>query len=124
MPFSTNIPINYMRIGVVVGCITLSHCHSSLYGARWKLVVPVSREHLVATEDFTNDTSESVSNPPSVFRTEPLVVYDEWNVGEGEWIAISEGVEAAMPFHPDVKPIDAYNAAILDTVDVFHIPKR
>ena len=29
-------------------------------------------------------------------------------------IAISEGAEASAPFHPDQKPIDAYNAAILD----------
>ena len=26
------------------------------------------------------------------------------------------GAEAAQPFRPDVKPIDAYTAAILDTI--------
>ena len=31
---------------------------------------------------------------------------------------MSEGREAAMPFYPEVKPIDAYNAAILDTFQV------
>jgi ethanolamine utilization protein EutN len=36
--------------------------------------------------------------------------------GVGNRIAFSEGREAAQPFHPDMKPIDAYNAAILDTI--------
>jgi len=30
---------------------------------------------------------------------------------------ISEGTEAAQPFYPNLKPIDAYAAAILDTVE-------
>ena len=33
-------------------------------------------------------------------------------------IAVSEGAEAAQPFRPLDKPIDAYNAAILDAVDI------
>lgn len=49
---------------------------------------------------------------------EAIVVYDELNAGEGQLIGISEGREAAQPFEPDAKPIDAYNAAILDNVDV------
>ena len=30
---------------------------------------------------------------------------------------MSEGREGSMPFYPDVKPVDAYNAAILDTLE-------
>ncbi len=33
-------------------------------------------------------------------------------------IAISEGGEAAVPFLPKQVPLDAYNAAILDHVEV------
>jgi hypothetical protein len=33
-------------------------------------------------------------------------------------IAISEGAEAAQPFRPELKPVDAYCAAILDSVDL------
>lgn len=51
-------------------------------------------------------------------RGEALVVFDEWGAGSGATIGISEGAEAAAPFHPDVKPVDAYNAAILDNVQV------
>ena len=47
---------------------------------------------------------------------EEVVVFDELAPGLGRRIAISEGREAAMPFYPGVKPIDAYNAAILDTL--------
>ena len=50
---------------------------------------------------------------------EELPVYDELGAGLGSRIAFSEGREAAQPFHPDMKPIDAYNAAILDTI---HLP--
>ena len=32
--------------------------------------------------------------------------------------AVSEGGEAAQPFYPQVKPVDAYNAAILDNIQV------
>jgi ethanolamine utilization protein EutN len=49
---------------------------------------------------------------------EEVVVFDELGAGLGSRIAISEGREAAMPFHPEVKPLDAYNAAILDNLQV------
>jgi microcompartment protein CcmK/EutM len=44
------------------------------------------------------------------------VVYDELGAGVGHRIAITEGREAAQPFYPEVKPIDAYCSAILDDV--------
>ena len=31
---------------------------------------------------------------------------------------MSEGGEAAQPFRPDYKPVDAYNAALLDAIDI------
>ncbi len=46
------------------------------------------------------------------------MVYDDLGAGQGSRIAFSEGREAAQPFEPDKKPIDAYNAAILDRIDV------
>ncbi len=92
-----------MRIGEVVGMVTLNRWHPSLQGAAFKIVVPLSLEDLLAGRPGP---------------CEEVVVYDELAAGLGNWIAISEGREAAQPFHPDVKPIDAYNAAILDRVDV------
>jgi ethanolamine utilization protein EutN len=90
-----------MRIGKIIGTVTLSRWHASLAGGRYKLAVPLSLDNLTGAK------------PPSA---EPVVVYDELNPGEGSLIAFSEGAEAAQPFRPDQKPIDAYNAAILDNI--------
>jgi ethanolamine utilization protein EutN len=92
-----------MRIAKVIGTVTLSRWHASLAGGRYKLAVPLSLDNLTRAK------------PPSA---EPLVVYDELNPGEGSLIAFSEGAEAAQPFRPEPKPIDAYNAAILDNIQL------
>ena len=92
-----------MRIGEVIGTVTLNRWHPSLAGARFKLAVPLSLSDLTGRE-----------GEPA----EEITVYDELGAGQGSRIAISEGREAAQPFYPDVKPIDAYNAAILDNVSV------
>ena len=90
-----------MRIGEVIGTVTLNRRHPSLEGARFKLVVPLTWDNLTGKSD------ESAGE---------IAVFDELGAGIGSRIAMSEGREAAMPFYPDAKPIDAYNAAILDTL--------
>jgi len=92
-----------MRIGKVIGTVTLGRVHPSLAGARLKLVTPLSLDNL------TGKSSE---------MAEEIVVYDQLGAGIGHRIALSEGREAAMPFHPEAKPVDAYNAAILDNVSI------
>lgn len=92
-----------MRIAEVIGTVTLNRAHPSLTGARFKLVVPLSLEDLAGEGDRS---------------AEEFAVFDELGAGMGSLIAVSEGREAAMPFYPDVKPIDAYNAAILDRVEI------
>jgi ethanolamine utilization protein EutN len=86
-----------------IGKVTLSKCHPSLAGASWKVAVPLMHEGLCGKESG---------------RTEPIVVFDELGAGPGHLMAVSESAEAAAAFHPDTKPIDAYNAAILDSVNV------
>jgi ethanolamine utilization protein EutN len=90
-----------MRIAEVIGKVTLSQCHPSLRGARWLLAVPLTADGLRGDESG---------------RGEAFVVFDERGASAGAQIAVSEGAEAAAPFHPQEKPIDAYNAAILDYV--------
>ncbi len=90
-----------MRIAEIIGTVTLNQAHPSLAGGRYRLAIPLSQADLR-------------SKKPS--KNESLVVYDELNAGNGQWIALSEGGEAAQPFQPEQKPIDAYNAAILDQV--------
>ncbi|GAB5440257.1 MAG: hypothetical protein Fues2KO_06060 [Fuerstiella sp.] len=92
-----------MRFMECIGKVTLSRCHPSLQGASWKVAVPLMLEGLKG--DATG-------------RTEAIVVFDELGAGNGHLLAVSESAEAAAPFHPDTKPIDAYNAAILDHVNL------
>jgi microcompartment protein CcmK/EutM len=92
-----------MRIGEVIGTVTLNRSHPSLAGGCLRIVVPLS---------LSNLQGDSAS------RAEALVVYDELSAGQGSLIGFSEGTEAAQPFHPHYKPIDAYAACILDSIDM------
>jgi len=92
-----------MRIAEVIGNVTLSRVHPSMTGARWIIGVPYS---LSALRDDTAPDGEDV------------VIFDNLGAGVGARIGISEGSEAAAPFHPEKKPVDAYCACILDTVVV------
>ncbi len=92
-----------MRVGDVIGTVTLNRAHPSIKGKRLKLVVPLAWDNLLAAP-----------GEPA----EEVVVLDELSAGVGSRIGMSEGREAAMPYYPDIKPVDAYNAAILDTLHV------
>ena len=92
-----------MRIGEVIGKVTLSRCHPSLRGATWRVVVPLDQDGL-------RDTAQG--------RGEPFVMFDELGSGDGSIVAISEGAEAVAPFYPDEKPLDAYCAALLDQIEI------
>ena len=92
-----------MRIARVIGTVTLNRVHPTLERGRLKLAEPLGMDALSGREEVPR---------------EMLVVYDDLGAGQGSIIAVSEGGEAAQPFYPDMKPLDAYNAAILDRVDV------
>jgi microcompartment protein CcmK/EutM len=92
-----------MRIAKVVGTVTLSRCHESFVGARLRLVQPLSLAEL-----------RGERSP----QADEIVVWDELASGLGDLIAVSEGGEAAQPFRPKDKAVDAYCSAILDTVDL------
>jgi ethanolamine utilization protein EutN len=93
-----------MRIGEVIGTVTLNRCHPSFVGTRLKLAVPLALQDLLGSK-----------SPP---QADTLVVWDDLGAGVGSKIAISEGGEAAQPFRPHDKPVDAYCAALLDQIDV------
>jgi ethanolamine utilization protein EutN len=90
-----------MRIAEVIGTVTLSRVHPRLAGARWVVGVPFSLDALRA------------GGPPD---GEDLVIFDALRAGRGDRIGFSEGGEAAAPFYPEKKPVDAYCACILDEV--------
>lgn len=99
-----------MRIAQIIGRCTLSVCHPSLRGATWMIGVPLAHDGL------RNAATGRKGDPAG--RGEPVVLFDDHGASEGDLIALSEGAEAAAPFAPQVKPVDAYNAAILDRVEV------
>ncbi|HEX4000531.1 MAG TPA: EutN/CcmL family microcompartment protein [Pirellulales bacterium] len=92
-----------MRIATIIGTVTLSRSHPTMSGASFRLAVPLSLANLTGA---ANEAAEE------------LVVYDELGSGIGSRIALSEGGEAAQPFRPEIKPVDAYNAAVLDQVEM------
>ncbi len=91
-----------MRIAEVIGTVTLSRVHPSLSGARWLIGVPFSLKGLHTDRPDGED----------------LVIYDSLGAGTGSRIGFSEGGEAAAPFHPEKKPVDAYCACMLDVVNI------
>ncbi len=90
-----------MRIAEVIGTVTLSRAHPSVAGFRWVIGVPCSAKALkLGTRGDGED----------------LVMYDGLGAGLGSLVGFSEGGEAAAPFHPQKKPVDAYCACLLDTI--------
>ena len=90
-----------MRIGEVIGKLTLSKCDQKMIGGRFLIVQP--------------------HDPPSLREGEKgkgeiAVVYDELGAGLGQRVGFSEGREASCPFYPDRVAIDAYSACLLDDV--------
>ena len=99
-----------MRLGTVIGRVTLNRVVPELVGGRWLLVSPFNRRH------FPTDLSAE----PVVTSEPTLVVYDNLGGGLGDTIGFVEGREAAQPLDP-VAPIDAINAALID--HLHHRPK-
>ena len=95
-----------MRIGKVVGRVTLQKSYEALVGGRF---LNVEMQDLFSLAGGTRKTSEV------------LVTYDHLGAHTGDLIAVAESREACMPFYPEKRvPLDAYNAAILDHVVVSH----
>jgi microcompartment protein CcmK/EutM len=89
-----------MRIGRVVGRVTMNRAYPTLLGGRF-LIVEVQDRFSLAGK--MRKTAESV------------ICYDNLGANMGETIAFAESREACMPFYPEkIVPLDAYNAAILD----------
>ncbi|HEX4266078.1 MAG TPA: EutN/CcmL family microcompartment protein [Verrucomicrobiae bacterium] len=98
-----------MRLGTVIGRVTLSKAVPALTGARWLIVSPFTREHF----QQGTETPAGMSKDPSV------VVYDNLGGGVGQTIGFIEGAEATAPFDGPT-PIDAINAALVD--EIFYSP--
>lgn len=71
-----------------------------------KLAVPLSLENMTHRSE---DEGES------------FVLYDQLGAGIGDVCLVSDGAEAAQPFRPALKPVDAYNSALIDH---YHIDEK
>ncbi len=91
-----------MQLYQVNGTVTLSRAHPSFMGASLK------------TAEAYGETL--LGKPPK--DPDLVVVWDDLGAAYGSIIAVSDGAEAAQPFRPSQKPVDAYNAAIIDELNV------
>ena len=87
-----------MRIGEVIGKLTLSQCDPKMIGGRFLLVQPYDPKGLR-------------EGKPG--QGEVVVVYDETGGRLGDRVSFSEGREASMPFYPDKVAVDAADPAAL-----------
>lgn len=98
-----------MRLGHVIGKITLSQQDPAYRGGRFLLVQPWTAATYAAPAKSSGAAAAQ------------LVVYDTLGAGTGSIIGYTEGSEAAKPFATPT-PVDAYCAAIVD--EVFYQPPQ
>lgn len=98
-----------MRLGHVLGTVTLGQLEPALRGGRFLLVQPFG------PLQFAGAPAQPLA------RGATLVVYDALGAGTGQVVGFTEGSEAAMPFAADT-PVDAYCAAIVE--EIFYQPPR
>jgi len=98
-----------VRLGTVIGRVTLNKVVPELEGARWLIVSPFTREHFQRGPEAL----------PGLSKDPSPVVYDSLGGGVGQTIGFVEGREAAQPFEVS-PPIDAINVALVD--DIFYNP--
>ena len=98
-----------MKLGTVIGRVTLSKSVDTLKGGRFLVISPFSREQFAAGLDA----------PAGMGKDPSLVVYDNLGANVRQVIGYEEGREAAEPFEV-YPPIDAINAALVD--EMFYNP--
>lgn len=93
-----------MRLGTVIGRVTLTQAEPVYQGGCLLIVQPLSRAQFAGAPGTPLAAGSS------------LVVYDQLGAGQGAVIGFTEGAEAAQPFPGDA-PVDAYAACIVDQLD-------
>lgn len=94
-----------MKLGAVIGRVTLSKTIPALVGGRFLIVTPFTRDHY----------QRGAETPSGLTKDWNLIVYDDLGGHLGQTIGYIEGREAAQPFDQPT-PIDAINAALVDYV--------
>jgi carbon dioxide concentrating mechanism protein CcmL len=98
-----------MRLGHVIGNVTMGLMDEALKGGRFLIVQPFGKPQFAGSDMLPLAKGASV------------VVYDELGAGVGQTVGFTEGAEASMPFSRPT-PVDAYCAAIVERV--FYDPPK
>ena len=129
-----------MRIGQVIGKVVLNRVHPSMIGAQFKIVAPLTFNDLAEPDPLESaqsvgddETARGLDHAAQVdaatnrlanqaiprHRGNEIVVYDDCSAAIGEWLAFSEGAEAAAAFGAEnPHPVDAFGGAIIDNVEI------
>ena len=100
-----------MKLGTVVGRVTLSRAADSLKGGRFLIVSPFSRDQFAA----------GIEAPARMGKDPSLVVYDDLGANVRQVVGYEEGREAAQPFAQPT-PVDAITSVLVD--EMFYNPWR
>lgn len=98
-----------MRIARVLGKLTLSQKDPNLVPGSLLICEAVDIDALKTPTKYV---------PRKTPMADSLVVFDRLGATDGDLIALSEGREAAAPFGRQKVPLDAYSAAILETISI------
>ena len=105
-----------MRLGTVIGRVTLTHQEPIYEGSRLLVVQPLSKEQF----GRPGLTRRTVPEQP-LAKGSSLIVIDQLGAGIGSIIGFTEGAEATQPFDGPA-PVDAYSACIID--EIFYQPPK
>jgi len=113
-----------MRLGSVIGRVTLSVTVPPLEGGLWLIVSPFTREQysragVSPASDLLDPAGRGRDACPTLSAEPSLIVYDDLGAALGQTIGFIEGREAACPFDKPA-PVDAINAALVD--EIFYSP--
>ena len=94
-----------MRIGHVIGNVTMNQQQAAFKAARWLVVNPIEADQFNTACDLE----------PGMTKIPSLVVYDNLGAGTNDIVGFVEGAEATAPFDGPT-PIDAITVAIFDSI--------
>ena len=95
-----------MRIGQVIGKVTMNVSEPAFRAARWLVVNPLVAEQL----------NTACEIEPGLTELPSLVVYDDLGAGETDIVGFVEGAEATAPSEGPT-PVDAITVAIFDQIE-------
>lgn len=100
-----------MKLGTVIGRVTLSRAVDSLQGGTFLVVSPLTREQF----------AQGLDAPAKMGKEPSLVIYDNLGAAVRQIVGYEEGREAAQPFEQPT-PVDAINVVLAD--EMFYRPWR